>query len=235
MPDQVPTTGLWQTDPEVRRLLAAASSAGMAARGSQSPTQTHAWQALQRYIDANRTRLGIPDNYWPDPRTNGQTLYDPNQNQLRDAAITGGALAGGGYALGGLLPSGAAATGNASVIPGTGIPTVAGTGAGVTAPAVAAGASATASVVDRIRNSLTDPSTYASLAPLLASLAAGGFGGAGGGAGSGNDELRRIQGITEARMRRVDPLHQVATQLAYSRAPIKARQGTALADIRLPE
>ena len=167
-----------------------------------------------------------------------------NHPELGMLLAIGGPLAA-QAALGGLGAAGA----TSSVIPGTGIPIESGTaglaGAGLTAPtaagvgagagaASAAGSGATASVVDRIKKSLTDPSTYAALAPLIASLAMGGGFGSGSG-GSGNDELRRIQGITEARMRRVDPLHQVATQLAYQRAPIAAKQGINLANIQLPE
>ena len=101
-------------------------------------------------------------------------------------------------------------------------------GGGVGAATVTAGASGG---IDAIRKSLTDPRTYAALAPLVASLATSGGGNS---AAGGSDELRRIQAITEARMRRVDPLHQVATQLAFQRAPIAAKQGINLANITLP-
>lgn len=112
-----------------------------------------------------------------------------------------------------------------------------GGGLGALTPATHGGAGATqaatgtTSIVDRIKQSLTDPRTYATLAPLLTSLATTG---SGGGGSAGSDELRRIQGITEARMRRVDPLHQVATQLAFQRAPIAAKQGIALTNVPLP-
>ena len=56
----------------------------------------------------------------------------------------------------------------------------------------------------------------------------------GGGNSGSTDELRRIQAITEARMRRADPLHEVATQLAYQRAPIAAKSGIALPRVPLP-
>lgn len=190
-----------------------------------------------------------------DPIGSGQlrmdgTLVDPDRGFMRfigEHPYVGAAIALGPaapFAFGG---GGGSAGGTSSIIPGTGIPTVAGTGAGVTAPtAVAAGAgaagagaagagaaSATKSIVDRIKASLTDPSAYASLAPLIAGLAT--RGGGSGAAGAGMDELRRIQAITEARMRRVDPLHQVATQLAFQRAPIRARQGIDLTNVTLPE
>lgn len=189
-----------------------------------------------------------------DPIGSGQlrmdgTLVDPNDEPWYfDPRIMGPialGVSGGLGALSGAGAAGGASGATSSIIPGTGIPTVAGTGVGVTAPpaAAAVGGAATAtgagtsvatkSIVDRIKASLTDPSSYASLAPLIASLAMGS--GGGNGSGGGSDELRRIQAITEARMRRVDPLHQVATQLAYSRAPIASRNGIDLTNVKLPE
>lgn len=165
-----------------------------------------------------------------------------NHPELGMLLAIGGPLAA-QAALGG-LGAASASGGASSIIPGTGIPTVAGAGgaaalpvaptaAGLGTAAATGGAGATASVIDKIRKSLTDPSAYAALAPLIASLAMGSGGGPA--SGGGNDELRRIQGITEARMRRVDPLHQVATQLAFQRAPITARNGIDLTNVRLPE
>lgn len=128
------------------------------------------------------------------------------------------------------------AAGASGVIPGTGIPTVGGTGAGVTAPPAmtAAGITGTTaaatSSIERLRRALTSPEGIAALGSFAASQAM-----RGGNANAGNtDELRRIQGITEAQMRRSDPLHQVAVQLAFQRAPIRAREGVTLGNVPLP-
>jgi len=110
--DQVPMTGPWQADPTIQSYLAYYNSRPVnRARGSAAaadPTWQAAAEKYSRYIEANRQKLGIPSNYFPDPRTGGRTLYDPNNNQLRDAALTGGALAAGGYGAGILLGPGAA-------------------------------------------------------------------------------------------------------------------------------
>jgi len=128
MADRVPTSGAWQTDPELHRLLRAQQAAigtGSNARGTPGGQRGQAESlALKRYIVPNRGRLGIPDNYWPDPRTGGQTLYDPNQNQLRDALIIGGSMAAGGYALGATLPSAAAPTATATAPTATTAPAI---------------------------------------------------------------------------------------------------------------
>ncbi|MEY2873003.1 MAG: hypothetical protein RLZZ373_374 [Pseudomonadota bacterium] len=247
--DQVPTSGPWQQDPTLRQLMQAAMAAGTAARGSQTAGQLQAWQALNRYVAANRQRLGIPNNYYPDPKTQGQTLYDPNQNQLRDAAITGGALAAGGYGLGALLegPTQAAtsasqATGgllpNTTPVPYSAVslmpPTTPLGGVAAAPAATTAAGAAGGSALDRLRSSLTSPNGVAQLAALIPMLSMATSGG-GGGNGQDAGELDRIRAITEARMRRADPLHQVAVQLAYGRAPLSARQGIALNNVQLPE
>lgn len=117
------------------------------------------------------------------------------------------------------IPSGAAVGGAAAPAATTG------TAAGITnATRIGTG------VVAGLRGALRDPATYAALAPLLTSLFAGR-----GNSGSGaTDEMRRMQAITEAQMRRADPLHQVAVQMAYGRAPTRYRQGTALSNVQLP-
>lgn len=66
------------------------------------------------------------------------------------------------------------------------------------------------------------------LAGLVASLA-----GRGGGNSQNSAETQRIQQITEARMRRADPLHQMAVQLAASRMPINVQRP--VPDVPLPE
>ena len=236
MPDNVPTQGLWQTDPMLQHLvqqLKAKMADPSAARQPRGGGYQAEAQALTRYVDANRQRLGIPDNYTVDIRTNGQTLYDPNQNQFRDMAIAGGAMAAGGYGLGAALGGGGAAAsgGTAGVIPGTGIPTVAGTGVGATAPIATTVAGTSA--LEKLRSSLTSSQGVGALASLLPALMAAN--GGGGNSGGGSGELARIQAITEARMRRADPLHQVAVQLAYNRAPVSARSGVSLQNVPLPQ
>lgn len=120
MADRVPTTGPWQTDPELARLMAASDAARWTS-GSAEPwrrgTGDREAMAVANYVKANRRRLGIPDNYYPDPRTQGRTLYDPNQNQLRDAAIVGGTMAVTGGVLG-AAGGGAAGASSASAAGG---------------------------------------------------------------------------------------------------------------------
>jgi hypothetical protein len=48
------------------------------------------------------------------------------------------------------------------------------------------------------------------------------------------EQARRMQALTEARMRRVDPLHEAITQLAFSRLPVSSRQGFSLPRVALP-
>ena len=51
---------------------------------------------------------------------------------------------------------------------------------------------------------------------------------------SSEEQARRLQAITEARMRRVDPLHEAVTQLAFNRLPVSSRQGLNLPRVALP-
>jgi hypothetical protein len=176
-------------------------------------------------------------------------LEDPDEQHWYSNPAVIGPLAIAGLTAGAALPGmlGSAAAGGASgatTMAAPGIPAVAGTGAGVTAPlgGVAAGtaaggagaAAAGGSALDRLRSSLTSPNGIAQLASLIPMLTMATSGG-GGGNGQDSGELDRIRAITEARMRRADPLHQVAVQLAYGRAPVSARQGVALNNVRLPE
>jgi hypothetical protein len=103
--DNVPTSGLWQTDPELKRLQAdlfpqMMNPVATDPRGGRFQQEA---KANADYVEANRGRLGIPDNYTPDPRDNGESLYDPNQNAIRDIVLTGAAMGTGGYALGSVL------------------------------------------------------------------------------------------------------------------------------------
>lgn len=76
---------------------------------------------------------------------------------------------------------------------------------------------------------LTDPSNLAGLGTVIAGLASGRSG------GEDAEQLQRIQQITEAQMRRADPLHQVAVNLAFGRMPTNYRKGVALNPVALPE
>lgn len=107
----------------------------------------------------------------------------------------------------------------------------AGTGAAVggvqpTTPAVAGG-----SLADKVKQALTSGQGIAALAGV-APLLAGALGG-----GGSNDlppELSRVLAINEARMRRADPLHEAAVQLAFQGLPTYGREGISLPRVPLP-
>lgn len=142
---------------------------------------------------------------------------------------------------------GGLAAGQAGVIPGTGIPTVAGAGgaaAGVSAPlgsivpaaagtatGATAGATAATTGASSILQKLLKPENLVSLAPVIAALASRGSNGS---QQADSAALARQQQITETQMRRADPLHQAVTQLAYNRMPVSSRQGTTFDVLPLP-
>lgn len=153
-------------------------------------------------------------------------------------------VVGGGFAYGQLAPlfAGAAGGGGAtgattSMIPGTGIPVVAGVGPAVTAPpSVAAGLgtvaartavpTATQSIGQRIANAMTSREGIASLATILPMLMARGGGGtrsALGNAADTSSQLNELIGMQTERARRTDPLHQMVTRLAEARMPTSSR------------
>jgi hypothetical protein len=76
---------------------------------------------------------------------------------------------------------------------------------------------------------LASPDNIAGLGALIAGLV-----------GSRNtnpqqsEELQRINAITETQMRRADPLHQVAVNLAFGRMPVNYRNGVQLTNEPLP-
>jgi hypothetical protein len=136
--DWVPAEGPWQADPELRRLLALPGTRNQAGRTAGSrPSDLAVNPEVRRYVDANRARLGIPENYYPE--ANGQ-LFDPGQNQLRNAGIaTGAAL---GAAVGGAALTGAfapAATAAPVAAPALAAPATAATTAATTAGTVGTG------------------------------------------------------------------------------------------------
>ena len=150
---------------------------------------------------------------------------------LGGAAGASGAGAAGGGSQAGLLAGGA--------IPGWSAAGMAGPGAiasqGVTAglagglgsvlPAAAGGAAAAAAdgFLGKLKSQFTDPSNMVDLAGIITAL----VGASRGGGGQTSPEAQRMQQMTEARMRRVDPLHQAITQLAWGRLPTNARSGIA--------
>lgn len=97
-----------------------------------------------------------------------------------------------------------------------------------------AAASATPGILNRLRDSLLSPEGLATAGSIAASLAMRGDG-TNADTRASEEQARRLQAITEARMRRVDPLHEAVTQLAFGRLPIASRQGVNLPRIALPE
>lgn len=171
-----------------------------------------------------------PQHWYSDPGVMGPILV---------GAATGVGLAAGAGGAGGAAPSlaepavNAAGTvapgvvnlgGGAALVPGTVAPGAAPLGSLSVPAAPAAGAPAAASWLDKLKS----PNNLASLAGIITSLSGGG----GGGGGGNTAETQRIQAITEARMRRVDPLHQMVTQLAASRMPINVQRP--VPDVPLP-
>jgi hypothetical protein len=163
----------------------------------------------------------------------------------------GSAAAGGASAAasggGGVLPS-AAIPGMHAAVPAAiasqgvsaglgGIGTAAGLGAGASVPlgemtagGTAAGVgSRLASGAKDFLGDLASPEGAATLAALIAGLKSQSSG------QQNAEEVQRIQAITEARMRRADPLHQVAVNLAFGRMPTNYRQGVQLNNVPLPE
>jgi hypothetical protein len=142
------------------------------------------------------------------------------------AAGAGGALASG--AIPGLhtaVPGAIASHGASAGIP-LGAMGLAGSAARGVGEGVASGIS------DKVKDFFTNPKSLAGLAGIIAALASRPSGSSADAAGL--EDLKRLNGITEARMRRVDPLHQAVTQLAYGRLPVSSRDGTQLVNVPLP-
>jgi hypothetical protein len=160
----------------------------------------------------------------------------------------GGAGAGAaGGAASGVLPSSAlpvsslmggpaAASAGLSGVGAAGVPAyvTAGTSAalgGVTPRGVE---QASRGLSDRLLDNLLSPEGLLTAGSIAAQLATGGDG-TNDQTRATEDQARRLQAITEARMRRVDPLHEAVTQLAFSRLPVSSRQSINLPRIALPE
>lgn len=146
-------------------------------------------------------------------------VWDPKTGSFRRTGTGGG---GGGFAPGGTSEAQMAAELNqldTTIKPGGFLPS--------------GGAGASSGLTGALKNWFTDPGNLVGLGSLIAALASGN---GGGGSGAESEEARRMQQITEQRMRRVDPLHQAVTQLAWGRLPINARQGVSPPQPRpLPE
>lgn len=88
----------------------------------------------------------------------------------------------------------------------------------------------------RVSEWFTDPRNLVGLASIVPSLiAARGGGGNSASTDAAMNQANRMSAITEARMRRVDPLHQAVTQLAFGRLPVSSRNGVNLTNVPLPE
>lgn len=158
-----------------------------------------------------------------------------------------GAGAGAAGAGAGLLPSSSIPTSLAmNAVPGIGSTigggvagAMSGAGAlggglGSLMPGAATGAAASQGLGSRILESLMSPGGLATAGTIAAALANRGDG-QNDRTRASEDQARRLQAITEARMRRVDPLHEAVTQLAFGRLPVSSRQGIGLPRVALPE
>lgn len=158
----------------------------------------------------------------PPPPLTGHAIGTPVGTGPEFPQTGGSGGSGGGLP----LPSGSVPNAHLAVPPNIGsqgisqLPFAApgsfGTGA---AGAAAGGAGLANSLLGGLQDFITNPNNLAGLAAVIAGLMSGG------GNNQNTEEARRMQQITEARMRRVDPLHQAVTQLAFSRLPMNARQG----------
>lgn len=136
----------------------------------------------------------------------------------------------------GVLPSSSIPTSLAmNAVPGSastigGGATGAMSGLGSVLPEAGGGATAASSLLDK----LLSPDSLATAGTIAASLMSGGDG-TNAQTRASEEQARKIQAITEARMRRVDPLHEAVTQLAFGRLPVSSRQGINLTRVALPE
>lgn len=184
-------------------------------RGQQHQYQTTGPRSLhtsaKRALERDRVWSGIDPEY--DAKNFGVTERG-NVVESRGVpwwvpvATLGGPLAG--AFLPGMFGAGAAAA------PGSAVPAATG---GASA-AGAAGAAGAGGIGGFLKGMVDSPGDIAGLAGVIAALA----GGMRGGGGQNSAEAQRLNQITEQRMRRVDPLHQAVTQLAWGRLPINARQ-----------
>jgi hypothetical protein len=132
----------WQDDPEMQRLLqGVVNPAPHVARG-RADVATPEGQAFNRYVTQNRTSLGIPDGYEPDPTNGGQTLRKTDSFGWDDVGMAGALLGGvalGGVGLPALLGGGSSAAGAGASTVGMGAGEVALTSSALPASMVSSG------------------------------------------------------------------------------------------------
>jgi len=183
--------------------------------------------------------------YWDDKT--GRVKQGTNWNNIIATAVGAGIGAGAVSAFSGAAGAGGTAAGsagtNAAIDTSIGgaagmaetVPYGVGTAAGVASAAGAPGATppplggvkpggttAGATAGQSLLDKLTSTEGMASLAPLIASLMNGGLGGS---QPQESPEMRRMNQMTEARLRRTDPLHEAVSQLTYSRLPTAFQNG----------
>lgn len=137
---------------------------------------------------------------------------------------SGGALTAG---LSGAVPASIASQGVSGAL-GTAMPAAAGAAGSVTGGLAKNAAEGAGGGVGGFLKGLATPENGAALAALVAGLMSGR------GNNQSVDNINRIQNITEAQMRRADPLHQVAVNLAFGRMPTNYREGVQLENMPLP-
>ncbi len=144
--------------------------------------------------------------------------------------LTGGGASGAAAAAGpgGLYEAAPAALASQGASAGLG---TAATGAGTAGTALGTAATG-GGVAGGLKEFFTDPTNLAGIASVVGGLAGRNNNGQ---QEQDMEELKRLSRITEAQMRRTDPLHQVATNLAFGRMPTNYRQGVQLKDVPLPE
>jgi hypothetical protein len=217
-----------ESESEYRRYvqLAQGDRARQLARARGLDTSGMAWDGT-KFTDSNA------DHWYSDPRVLGPIAVGASAGigALAGASGAGGAAAAAGP--GGLyeaVPAGIASQGASAGIPLGGI--AAGGGGGVGGAAGSAAAAGGGSALARIKNALMSGDGLTAAAAITAALAGGD--GSNASTRASEEQARRMQAITEARMRRVDPLHEAATQLAFGRLPVSSRQGLTLPRVPLP-
>lgn len=181
-----------------------------------------------------RGRWNPTEGKWDRPTNWGNVA-----NMGVGAFLAGPAIAS---ALGSGAPAAAAPAGGGTSMVAPGIPAVAGTGGGLTAPATAAlgGVAPTAAAaggggaLKKVADILGNPATQVALAATLPLALGMGPGGGGNNNAAIPAELQRYLGLSEARIRRADPLHQAAVQMAWEGLPTYGRQGITPTKVPLP-
>lgn len=192
-------------------------------RGQQrqyaTPDPTNLSDRMRRSLEREQVWSGVDPSYDSqkfDVLPSGRIQKEDGISPLLIASVIGAPLAGA------FLPAmfgagGAAGTGAAAGAGGATAGAAGGAAAGAGTAAAAGGLSGA------LKGLLTNPSNLMDLGGLITALMAGSRGGG----GQASPETQRMSQLTEDRFRRVDPLHQAVTQLAWGRLPTNARQGIA--------